>query len=188
MKGGRFHLFQYFIRPFVGTMTTVWSHFNFSQTIPEFFDSRGVDIVMNTDELPLFSQAKRLYVVHRRFVERFVDLWYATDQDLLKDDSVVRFWNHVNTYGRHIDPCVCALPSDLFFDDNDVWPGFETTRTCQDLLDIVGFETNKNEHTRRREWCSNTDRYQKAQAVVKMNLQACDANPTCKKLWWATNR
>ncbi|KAG7365736.1 hypothetical protein IV203_028406 [Nitzschia inconspicua] len=169
----------------IGSMTTVWAHFNFSQTIPELFDSRKLDLVMDTNELPLFSQAKRLNTVHHRFVKRFVDQWYPTDDDLLNDPSVVRFWHHVNTYGRHIDPCVCGLPSDLFFDDNNVWPGFETTRTCKDLLDTVGFESSKNEYTRRRDWCTNTDRYQKAQAVAKMDQIACDANPKCKKLWWA---
>jgi hypothetical protein len=169
-------------------MTTNWAHFNFSQTIPDFFDARNMDIVMDTNELPLFNQAKRLDKVHRRFVERFVNEWYATDADLLKDDEVIRFWHHVNTYGRHIDPCVCGLPSDLFFDDNNVWPGFETTRTCQHLLDTVGFEVNKNEHSRRREWCATTDRYQKAQAVAQMDKAACDADPECNRLWWATNR
>lgn len=172
----------------VGTMTTFWPHINFSQTVPESLDSRGMDKVLKTDSLPLYSQAKRLFAVHHRFVKNFVDHWYPRDEDLLKDDSVIRFWHHTNTYGRHIDPCVCGLPSDLFFDDHGVWPMFETTRTCNDLLDVVQFEPNMHEVSRRRNWCSSTDPWSKVKAVRKMNDEICASNQDCKSIVWDKNR
>lgn len=167
-----------------GTMTTFWKTFNFSQSLPEQFDSRKMDQVMDTDALPLYSQGKRLYKVHRHFVNRFVDTFYPTDEDLLDDVSVVRFWHHVNTYGRHLDPCVCGMDPNVFFDDNNVWPGFEKTRTCSDLLDTMGFAPEKNPVTRRRDWCSSTDRYEKTKAVHQMNVEICASNPDCKRLFW----
>jgi hypothetical protein len=171
----------------IAALTLFHRRYNFTQTIPDLLNSRNMDKVMDTDTIPFYSQAKRLYRVHRKWVKRYVDHWYPTDNDLLKDDSVIRFWNHVNTYGRHLDPCVCGLSSELFFDDNGVWPGFETTRTCKDLLDSVDFFVDKNPVTRRRQWCSSTDPYTKVKALYRMNKAICDSNPDCKGILWNIN-
>jgi hypothetical protein len=157
----------------IGAMTLFFRHYNFNQTIPDLLDSRGLDKVMNTGAIPLYSQSKRLYQVHRTFVERYVNHWYPTDEDLIQDGSVIRFWNHVNTFGRHLDPCVCGMSSEFFFDDNGVWPGFETTRTCDNLLNTVGFEPSKNQVTRRVDWCTSTDPFTKVKALYNMNQVIC---------------
>lgn len=173
-------------RGVVNSMMTFWRHFNFSQTSTEKLDATKMEQVMDTDTLPFYSQTRRLFATHRRFVQKMVDLAYPTDQDLVADDSIVRFWHHSNTYGRHLDNCVCDLPANLFFDD-DHWPGFETSRTCMELLDMLDFEAGKHDVTRRRHWCVKTDPYEKAKAMTTLNEQLCSTNPDCERIWWDQN-
>ena len=168
----------------ISSLLVFWPHIGFNQTVPEWLEASNMKSVVDTDTIPLYNQGKRLYNVHRRFVEQFINQWYPSDEDLLKDKSVVRFWHHVNTYGRHLDPCVCGLSSEYFFDDNGVWPSFETTRTCKDLLDLAGFDTSKNEVTRRRDWCSSKDPFEKTTALYNMNVKICESNPNCSRLFW----
>lgn len=168
----------------VGAFMTFFRDFNYSQTFPESLEARRLHEVKEFDpqSLPLYSQGLRLYKVHHKFVEQVINLAYTTDEAMVMDYSVIRFWNHVNTYGRHLDPCVCGLQSDLFFDDNGVWPSFETKRTCKELLDIAGFNPSKNDVSRRRDWCAKVDPFSKVQAIRKLSDKACDANPNCNHL------
>lgn len=113
----------------------IYAQLNYSETIPDMLDSHDVDHILDTSKLPLWSQGRRLYNAHRKFVGDFVSFLYPTDEDMLKDDAVVRFWHHVNTQGRHTDPCVCGMDSDLFFDDSgENWPAFETKHTVKNCL------------------------------------------------------
>jgi len=168
------------------SLLTFWPHLDFNQTIPEWLEASNMKSVMDTDKIPLYNQGKRLYALHRKFVEKYVNHWYPSDADLLNDRSVIRFWHHVNTYGRHLDPCVCGLPSEYFFDEG-VWPSFETKRTCKQFLDLNGFKSGSNEVTRRRDWCTTKDGYEKTTALYKMNQVICESNPECSRLFWDQN-
>lgn len=80
-----------------------------------------------------------------------------------------------------MDPCVCGLDSDLFFDDK-AWPGFEATRTCMELLDLVKYNRGKHDVTRRRDWCSKEDAFTRVKAV-RLSLQIkCNNDPSCSHL------
>lgn len=168
----------------VGAFMTFFRDFNFSQSFPESLKARRLDEVRDFDpkSLPYHSQGVKLYDLHHTFVGEMLALAYPTDEALLADGSVVRFWSHVNTYGRHLDPCVCGLPSDLFYDDNGVWPMFETKRTCTDLLDLAGFDMHKNVVSRRRDWCTKTDEFTKVRAVRALSEKACEENRQCNGL------
>jgi hypothetical protein len=79
-----------------------------------------------------------------------------------------------------LDPCVCGLESERFFDDNGQWPSFETTRTCEGLLDFANFRHDKNEITRRREWCLETDSFTKVKELRNMLASECKAEDGCE--------
>lgn len=82
----------------------IYSAMNFSQTVPEKLKSHGLDGIIDTSDMPLYSQGSRLYDVHRKFVDSFISVLYKSDEEMLQDHSVIRFWHHVNTFGRHMDP------------------------------------------------------------------------------------
>ncbi|KAL3904830.1 MAG: hypothetical protein SGILL_009916 [Bacillariaceae sp.] len=144
-------------------------------------DSHDIDHILDTSKLPLWSQGKRLYDTHRKFVGNYVSVIYPTDEDMLKDDQVVRFWHHVNTQGRHTDPCVCGMDSDLFFDESsNKWPAFETKHTCEELLDSAGFHSELNVISRRRQWCGQVDTFERIKALYKVVSQDCEQRPGCQ--------
>ena len=159
----------------------IYSAMNFSQTVPEKLASHGLDGILNTTGMPMYDQGRRLYDVHREFVENFIGILYKSDQDMLRDDSLIRFWHHVNTFGRHMDPCVCGMNSDIFFDDIGTWPQNEKTRTCQELLDLSDYMPASNIYTRRRHWCSEQKPFDRIKAVRDLTEKSCkERNPNCR--------
>ena len=166
---------------YTGIFMEIFKDFDFSESIPQRFEARKLNRVVDPSTLPFYNQGLRLWDVHREFVENFVHLLYPTDQSMLEDDELIRFWNHVNTYGRHLDPCVCGMKSDLFFDDSS-WPGFETTHTCTDLLDHVNYKQGLNIVIRRRDWCAESDPFTKVKAMRKLLEYECDSDPSCNYL------
>ena len=155
-------------------------HVDFSKTMPQFLETQGLGRAA-TKDMPLFSQGLRLWDVHYEYIQRRIDVIYASDEAMVSDETVVRFWHHINTFGRHHDPCVCQMASDLFFDDKNVWPSFEDTRTCTDLLDSAEFYPDKNMVTRRLEFCSQDATY-RIGALRNMLERECEVDPKCTKL------
>ena len=167
------------------TFNLIYAHLDFSRTIPDFLKSTNLERAVNVSDLPYYSQGVRLYDAHKEFVEKFIAIIYPTDEDMLKDDAVDRFWNHVNTYGRHLDPCVCDMNSERFFDDNGQWPGFEKTRTCQGLMDFSKFRVEKNIITRRREWCNHVETFNRIKFLRAQLDHDCADDKECKKVMFA---
>ena len=155
-------------------------HVDFSKTVPEVLEAQGLGRAV-TKDMPLFSQGLRLWDAHYEYIQKRIDVIYASDEAMLSDETVVRFWHHVNTFGRHHDPCVCQMASDLFFDDKGVWPAFENTRTCRGLLDSAGFHPDKNMVTRRLEFCSKDVTY-RIGALRNILESECKVDPKCTKL------
>ena len=138
------------------------------------------------EQLPYYSQGVRVYDAHKDFVEKFIAIIYPTDEDMLKDDAVDRFWNHVNAYGRHLDPCVCDMNSEQFFDDNGQWPAFEKTRTCQGLMDFSKFCVEKNIITRRCEWCNQVETFDRIKFLrAQLEHDCCADDKECKEVMFA---
>jgi len=164
---------------------TVYTGMNYSQTVPDMLDSHDLDRLMDTSELPLFDQGKRLYEVHRKYVEDYIFLLYPTDESLIEDPSVTRFWNHVNTQGRHTDPCVCGMSSDVFFEDDYTWPTFENDHTCAQLLDSANFLPDKNIVTRRQRWCRGKDVSNEERLGFLYNLleKECSNKKDCRMMY-----
>ena len=155
----------------------VYPSLNYSQTVPEMLASYNLERAIDTSDMPLHNQGLRLYEAHRTFVDRFVSLTYSSDEAMLADTSIVRFWHHVNTQGRHADPCICGMPSDIFFEDDFKWPAFENTHTCAQLLDHVDFIPEKNMLTRRQRWCQGggVSAVQRLEALYGLLQKECAA-------------
>lgn len=184
-------------------------HINFSETFPDILAAKKLDTNL-TKDLPLFSQgqvsfdmcvwvyyfnqrdtyhffllipSKRLWNVHYEFVEDFVNtIVYDSDDALRADDSLHRFWHHVNTFGRGHDPCVCDMDADSFY-KKGAWPNFDSTRqSCENLLDSANFQpelTTPNE--RRLEWCLQDD-YLRINALKNMLEHKCKTDIRCNRL------
>lgn len=136
-----------------------------------------------TTTLPYFTQAPKLWEMHHEYVEKFVDLIYGEGNTLFEEDvALIRFWHHVNSLGRHIDPCVCDMGSDLFF-KKDIWPDFESTRTCAGLLDHEGFKTDKTNPKERRElWCKHTLPNERSKALYRWLESDCEDSDWCTQV------
>jgi hypothetical protein len=158
----------------------VYNQLNYSETIPDMLDSHGLDGIVDTSKLPMFSQGRRLYDTHRKFVGRVVSMLYSSDEEMLKDDDALRFWHHVNTQGRHTDPCVCGMDSDLFFDDHGKWPAFETKHTCEELLDSSSYHPELNIISRRRQWCDEVQPFDRIKALHAVLKKECDEKKDCE--------
>lgn len=166
------------------TFWLIQNQLNFSQSIPDELEAHNLDGIINTTELPLFGQGRRLYDVHRKFVNTFVSVLYPTDEALLQDESIIRFWHHVNTYGRNFDPCVCAMDSGLFFNNNDGnWPANEEKRTCEDLLNHANFRPTKNIFTRRHEWCAELEPFDRIKDIRAFYETECSERKGCNILY-----
>ena len=85
------------------------------------------------------------------------------------------------SYGRHLDPCVCGLDTDLFF-DKTVWPGFEVTHTCAQLLDLASFQVGVHDVARRRDWCGTVKPFDRIKMMRKMLERDCEGIPSCSHL------
>lgn len=161
----------------------VYHQLNYSETIPDMLDSHDLDRILDTSKLPMWSQGRRLYNAHRKFVGKYISLLYANDEDMLKDDAIHRFWHHVNTQGRHTDPCVCGMDSELFFDDTGKWPAFETKHTCEELLDSASYRPDLNMISRRHEWCKETEPFDRIKALYTVVERECAETKGCKLLY-----
>ena len=82
---------------YIDLILTAGKDINFNRTVPDYFAETKLHTVMNTRKVPFHDQGLRLWDAHREFVVNFVNLLYPTDQALLQDDDVVRFWHHTNT-------------------------------------------------------------------------------------------
>ncbi|CAJ1963397.1 unnamed protein product [Cylindrotheca closterium] len=161
----------------IATFLTLQQGFNYSESIPEYFSKTKLDSVLE-EELPLHSQGLRLYKVHRKWVSRYMKLLYPTDEELLADEAIHRFWSHLDTYGRHLDPCVCSMPSSIDFEDDTQWPGFESFRTCKGLLDRNDFKTDNKFSLRREGWCKRSA-YVRLTSLREWIESDCEQSDTC---------
>lgn len=161
----------------IATFMTLQQGFNYSESIPEFFAKSNLDSVLD-EQLPLHSQGLRLYNVHKKWVSRFLKLLYPSDEELLGDEAIHRFWSHVNTYGRHLDPCVCSMPSTIDFEDDSKWPGFENFRTCQGLMNRNDFKSGLAFVPRRESWCKQSA-YLRLKSLRQWIEDDCEQSETC---------
>lgn len=133
------------------SFSEIQKHIQFNTTIPEMLKAKKLPKSVAKD-VPLFTDGLRVWNVHRSFTEGYIDLLYPDEEALLSDTDLLRFWSHVNTLGRHTDPCVCGMDGSLFFEEG-VWPAFEETRTCAGLLEHQGIQIQGDESKKREEWC-----------------------------------
>ena len=96
---------------YIDLMMQPFSDITFNRSVPQFFAESKLHHVLDTSKVPFHDQGLRVYNAHRQFVEKFIDVLYPTDNDLLQDEYVVRFWHHVNTYVTTFD----LLPLSPFF-------------------------------------------------------------------------
>ena len=165
-----------------------WGHFvkhsDMVSTIPQILDSKALKGVSNlTTTLPYFTQGTRLWEIHFDYVENFVNLIYGEDDTLfLADEALRRFWHHVNTLGRHIDPCICDMDSIMYF-KKGLWPAFESTRTCAGLLDHADFEKDNSDLKHRRElWCNRTLPSERSKALYRWLETDCKDSDWCTQV------
>ena len=83
---------------YIDLMMQPFSDITFNRSVPQFFAESKLHEVLDTSNIPFHDQGRRVYSAHREFVEKFIDVLYPTDKDLLQDSYAVRFWHHVNTY------------------------------------------------------------------------------------------
>lgn len=160
---------------------TEFQHIDFSRTIPDFLSSKKLGKNV-TESMPLFREGLRLYDTHREFAKKWVTLLYHDDEAMQRDKELARFWQHVNTYGRQLDPCVCQMPSnDFFYEGETVWPGFESTRTCRDLLDYAEFRGGENMISRRVDWCKRAA-FDRIQFHRRMLESECRLDKECESI------
>jgi Lipoxygenase len=156
-------------------------HMDWTATLPVRLESKKLDGMYNlTQDIPMFTNGMRLWNIHRRFTESYINLIYPDDESLESDAHLHRFWNHINTFGRHTDPCVCGMDDELFFEEG-AWPSIETTRTCQGLLDHVGFMTGEDQIPRRQKWCKR-HAIERKRALHRWLEDDCEADPKCPGL------
>jgi Lipoxygenase len=164
-----------------------WGHFvkhsDMVSSFPQLLAAKGLARTSNlTTTLPYFTQAKRVWDIHHDYVEEFVRLIYKKDDALLKDEELQRFWHHLNTIGRHIDPCICDMSTKMFFQKN-VWPSFESKRTCAGLMDHVAFRLDDHDKQKRREeWCKETLPHERIKALYSWIETECGESKWCTEV------
>lgn len=169
-KRGRGHSWGHFVK-----------HSDMVSTFPEQLEAKGLHGIANlTTTLPYFTQGLRLWNIHREYVEGFVKLIYGEDDTLFEqDDALRRFWFHINSNGRHLDPCICNMDAKMFY-SKGLWPAFETTRTCAGLLDHEGFNVKETSPSKRRElWCKQTLPSERSKALYKWLESDCEVSDWC---------
>ena len=109
----------------------------------------------------------------------------AKDESAIsEDDDLKRFWHHINSGGRRLCPCVCSMDSTMFF-TKDKWPAFESTRTCEGLLNHAGFETEQTNMVARREaWCKKTLPQERTKALYSWLESDCEKTDSCEEVWY----
>jgi hypothetical protein len=154
---------------------------NFTKTLPMVLEEKKLDGMSNlTKDIPLFTDGMRLWNVHRNFTEGYINLLYPDDKSLFSDPDLYRFWHHINTLGRHTDPCVCGMHDDAFY-KSDSWPAFEQTRTCRGLLDHQRFLTGADEAQRRQKWCKRHP-IENLRALHSWLEDDCKADAKCRNV------
>ena len=157
-------------------------HLDFTNSLPRELEAKNLGGMGNlTKDIPLFTKGMENWNIHRGFVDDYLRLLYPTDAELVADAALVRFWAHINTFGRHSDPCVCGLESSLFYEPGH-WPAFEETRTCTGLLDHAAFLMDaKSESMRRDKWCFRPPEERTA-ALYSWLEDDCAASTKCPGL------
>ena len=161
----------------------IQKHWEMYKPFPQVLKEKRLDGMSDlTKTLPLFSQGLRLYNAHHKFVNGMLDVMYPDDDALQSDRALLRFWNHINTYGRHMDPCVCGMDSKLFYEPN-VWPSFETAenRRCEHLLDFHDVGKESTPSLRRDKWCSR-HHVERTRALHALLQAECEASVDCESL------
>lgn len=80
------------VAPYFETMS---ANFKF-RTVPDFIEGTGV----TTDDSHVFHDMERLWKVFRDFTGEFLDLHYESDEAVLNDERVVKYWEHLNNKTR----------------------------------------------------------------------------------------
>lgn len=158
-------------------------HSDMVSTLPQILEAKGLENTSNlTTTLPYFVQGKRLWDIHHEYVEKFVNLIFESDNDLKEDEALQRFWHHINTNGRHIDPCICDMDAEIFFKE-DQWPAFESTRTCAGQLDHAGFRTDDTDPEHRRaSWCKQALPTERSRALHSWLETDCEKQAICEQV------
>ena len=152
---------------------------NYTETLPAELKAKNLDVMASTitkkkpsffsalwkrdditDVMPMFDAAMRNWEIHRSFVEKYLRVVYPSDADLTSDTALHRFVMHLDTWGRHMDPCVCKMNSEAFFEEGQ-WPAFETTKTCSALLDFAAEGIGGAYAQRREQWCKRASNERK---------------------------
>lgn len=161
----------------------IQKHWEMYKPFPQVLEEKRLDGMADlTQNIPYFSQGLRLYKVHNDFVKGMLDILYPSQKALQSDKALLRFWNHINTYGRNLDPCVCGMPSESFYEPG-VWPSFETkeNRRCEHLLEFQGVPEEATPSQRRDKWCSRHT-VERTRAFHALLQSECDASPECDSL------
>lgn len=165
-----------------------WGHFvkhsDMKSTFPNLLEAKELQGISNlTTALPYFYQGTKLWNIHHDYVEKFVDLVYGDDDKaLLEDDALIRFWHFLNTGGRHLDPCVCNMDSNAFF-EKDKWPAFEDNRTCIGLMDHAGFRRKDTDPVKRREaWCNEMLPSVRSRELYRWLETDCEQSDKCTQV------
>ena len=166
---------------------TTWGHIQKHHEInkpwTQILDEKRLDGMADLKKtIPFFKHGVRLYKVHEEFVDGMLELMYPDDTSLQNDKDLQRFWHHVNTYGRNMDPCVCAMPASLFFEPG-VWPDFETreNRRCEYLMEFAGVLDEDTPRVRREKWCSRSD-VERTRTLHRLLESECEASHECPSL------
>ena len=169
----------------LATFSQVFQTLNFGQTVPDFLESTSLSKAIDTSSIPLYSQGKLVYEATRQWVDEFVTFLYPSDEAMLQDGDALLFWHHTNSLGRHLDPCVCGLDAELFFGEDVKWPSFESSQTCQQLLDFTKYKIKDSMVYRRKSWCTRNS-FDRILALRKMIESDCKANPECEEVKFDT--
>ena len=174
------------------TWGQIQKHFEMHKSFPIVLDEKrlsGMQTFIDgemrdlTDTIPLFTQGLKLYNVHKEFVEGMLNIMFANENELLEDKQLKRFWYHINTYGRHMDPCVCGMEGTLFFEPSQ-WPSFEAdkNRSCKFLMDTAKFELpTENQQARRERWCRKLE-WDRTRALHALLSKECEEDSQCPGL------
>lgn len=159
-------------------------HSNLAATVPDLLAAKKLPPKLSKD-LVYFSQGRALWDMHYDYVDKFVTLVYGDgESEILKDDDLQRFWHHINSGGRRLCPCVCDMDSAMFF-TQDKWPGFETTRTCEGLLNHAGFEMDESNMVQRRDsWCKKTLPQERSKALYSWLEADCEKADSCTEVYY----
>jgi len=82
------------------------------RTVPRFIEDIGVEESKST----VLTDMRRYWDVQRAYVDKFVDLYWKTDADVLGDDSIVEYWNFLESGARTIPYGLSDLSKEALVD------------------------------------------------------------------------